>query len=362
MVAFNSSNSANTNTSYVLSFPFIINTAFGLTGCALNGCVCLIIGCHKALRQPFNHLILNLSLSDFVVSLAVIIYGLSNYAYTITIPILDPSPFALSDILCKLDVFCIVSSLTATCLTLFIISIERYQAVTVLRLQSMELSTARKIIFMVWILASLSAAIPASFAQIDEALFYNCHIGRINNFVLIVISVILLSLNCILPAVLMLFLYGIITCKLYIDRHVSVSTLELPVTVFHRKKTVRRSILAVLFISVISAGTGIPYLIFSIIVIVGHYYDPSFKPSYIRQNKLAWDICTYLFILTPILNPVLYNLASNQFRKVLKQLLCRYHCAFIKTNTPLAIRLPIHDTDGLKTLTTKTSQQLAAVD
>ncbi|RDD41499.1 Tachykinin-like peptides receptor 86C [Trichoplax sp. H2] len=351
-------NTSSNFTKTGISQPVIINFSFGLAGCILNGLVCLIIATHKSLRQPFNHLILNLSLSDFFVSLSVILYGLSNYLAVYQSA--NNLSITVADILCKLDVFCILASISAACLTLSIISIERYQAIAILRLHKMKLSTTRKIILIIWILASIPAAIPAYFSRIDANLYHSCHLNQMDNFFLTVFCVILFCLTCFLPVIFMLLLYGIITHKLWITTRITPSTVSQVAS--KRKRYLRRSVIAILGISLFSSGTALPYLVFSIILIIGQHYDSEFKLIFIAKNELIWSISTYLFILTPILNPLLYNLASSQFREVLYHLLNSHDCKFLARTRRRTNTVPIQRTTTIRTLTTKPSHQLTAVD
>ncbi|EDV18647.1 uncharacterized protein TRIADDRAFT_34883, partial [Trichoplax adhaerens] len=135
-------------------YAALINTSVGVVAFILNLSVCFIIITHSTLRQPFNHLILNLSFSDLLVSLAVFFNGILDY-----FSVQRFMSYELATVICKIDMSCAVISLPGACLTLLVMSIERYHAVAIIQLRSVKLSTVRKTILIIWILVTLSAII-----------------------------------------------------------------------------------------------------------------------------------------------------------------------------------------------------------
>lgn len=356
MADYNTTRNA-TNSSY--GRTFIIFSTLGFTGCLLNIFVCIIIRTRRALCQPFNHLILNLSVANFILSFSIILYGLSDYLAAILS--LSNLSTTLAAVVCKLDMFCFISSLMATCLTLFIISIERYQAVTAIRIRKIALSTTRKVIVVIWVLSSMSAIIPTYFAEINLELSHRCHTSRIRSFFLVIVSVVLFSVTSIVPTILMLATYGLIIYKLYVNLQISPLALALSPAAYHRKVNLRRSIIVIIFISILSTGSCLPSLILNLILIVGHHYQENFKSIFVQRNTLLWYIFNILFLLTPTINPFLYNLASGQFRNTLHQIF-RHRCHCLLNEPSIVASEPMKRMETLKTYSSKTSQHLPIID
>lgn len=346
------------NTTYsALNDEFIINNILGLIGCLINGFICVLIGTRQALSQPFNHLILNLSVANFVLSFSIILDKSPNYLA----PFLSYNDIstAIGSMICKLNFFFFLSSLAATCFTLLIISIERYQAVAAIRIHVIKLSATRKVIVIIWIIASISAIIPTCFAEINPILYNNCYMRRIQSIVLIISFILLFSFSSFLPTLLMLIIYSLIIYKLYINIQVSPSTLSSEAR--NRKKGLRRSIVAIILISILSTGSGIPALLLNFILIVGYHYQESFLLIFVVQNALSLQIFTILFMVTPIINPLLYNLASSQFRKALYQMFCG-HCGYLHCKVFTAAPESTQHLITLKSQSTKESRQLPSVN
>lgn len=339
-----------------LSRAIIMYNATGLIGCLLNGFVCIIISTRRALRQPFNHLILNLSVANFVLSFAIILYGLSNYlAAKLNLGNVSMVP---ADRVCKLDLFCYASSSTATILTIFVICIERYQAIATVRVHKIELSTIRRVIVLIWILSGISAIIPTYFGEIDSALHYTCRIGRIQSIFWMILSIVLFSITSIVPALLMLSGYILIIYKLY--HNVQVSSSALSSTACNRKRHLRRSIIAIMFISTLSTSSCIPHLILNIILIIGQHFQENFKYTFLRKNLLAWNFFATSFMIVPAINPLLYNLASSQFRNVIYRIFCS-HCHSRNSKTFMATPIHMRNIETFKSQSTKVSEQIPTI-
>ena len=303
--------SINTTSKRILASGHV-NLSFGLTGCLLNGCVCFIIIHHKSLRQPFNHLIVNLAVPDFLVSLAVILNSIINYTAAAAFHhLFDVTNIA--NIICKFIIFCIISSFSSTCLTLLAISIERYQCITTNRRHTMKLSTARKAIMLTWLLAASSAIIPAYYGKADPK-DYNCTFANIAELWLIILLYILAFITIVLPILSMLILYTYIVIKLF--NKIQVSDSNSPAIMKAQKKYLCHSIIVIVIISIFTCGTGLPLLSFYFTVIIGQYIDPNFRRLIIVQYYQWWAIASFLFLLAPIVNPLLYNFVSRQFRKI----------------------------------------------
>ena len=325
---------------------FWVNQCFGLVGLVLNISVFLIIITHSILRQPFNYLILNLSFTDALLSSAVMLNGMLDY-FSISHSISHRA----SSIICYISTGLVVVSLPAACLTLLIMSIERYQAIAIVRYYKVKLSTVCKVIPIAWLLAIMTAIIPMIHASVDQDYPYQCTMGRIDHFHMLVLLLASFSITSFLPIGMMLIVYAMIFYKLMYDLSIVQPTSSL--VMGRREKHSRRSILPVLCISIFSATSSVPYLILSYYTFVNQYYNPLFREPFAQKQYELWVVTATLFILTPIVNPLLYNLASSKFRKVLYSLICgRYYSVTHTTATPIRrliinrVAIPIQNDNG----------------
>ncbi|RDD36428.1 Growth hormone secretagogue receptor type 1 [Trichoplax sp. H2] len=296
-------------------YAALINTSVGVVAFILNLSVCFIIITHSTLRQPFNHLILNLSFSDLLVSLAVFFNGILDY-----FSVQRFMSYELATVICKINMSCTVISLPGACLTLLEMSIERYHAVAIIQFRSVKLSTVRKAILIIWILAIFSAIIPIIYTQLDPVYPNDCFVGDINNFALLVVSIIVLFIACVVSIAIMLIFYSITIHKLCHNMAV-VQPLQTRIT-SKREQNTRRTIIPILFLSIFSSISSVPYVLLNYYIIFNQYYTPKFRNSFIQQNHSTWAASSILFILTTIINPLLYNLASSKFREVIHGLIC----------------------------------------
>ncbi|RDD41476.1 Melanopsin [Trichoplax sp. H2] len=288
-----------------------INLTFGLIGCILNGFVCYIIGTHKSLRQPFNYLILNLAISDFLVSLAVASNSILNYVASRHTGQLF-NIFDAMNISCKFIIFCCLSSFSSTSLTLLAISVERCQCITAKYKYKMKISTARKAIILIWFLAISSSTTLAYYGKAEREIGYDCCFDRIKTLWLLILGLTLSIVTAILPIAFMSVLYIYVAYKLYVK--LQLSNESNAGFTEKRRKYLRRSITVIIIISVFTFTTGLPFLLLHTIVIIGH--NKTFGSFQLHDNFLG-GTASFLFLLSPILNPLLYNLASSPFRKVI---------------------------------------------
>ncbi|RDD36430.1 Green-sensitive opsin-2 [Trichoplax sp. H2] len=308
----NVTNNQSIKTSY---YAALINTSVGVVAFILNLSVCLIITSHSILHQPFNHLILNLSFSDLLVSLAVFFNGILDY-----FSVQRFMSYELATVICKIDMSCAVISLPVACLTLLMMSIERYHAVAIIQFRSVKLSTIRKAILIIWILAILSAIIPIISTQLDPIYPNDCFVGGIDNFALLVVSIIAFSVTCVVSIAIMLIFYGITIHKLCHNMAV-VQPSQTRIT-SKRDQNIRRTIIPILFLSIFSSISSVPYVLLNYYIMFNQYYAPNFRNHFIQRYHSIWSACAIMFILTPVINPLLYNLASSKFREVIHELIC----------------------------------------
>lgn len=310
------------------------NLSFGLLGFIMNGFICFIIAFHDSLRQPFNHLILNLAVSDSLLSLALILNSVINYMAAATINQLS-NISKVANIACKFIMFCAITSFSSTCLTLFAISIERYQCISTKRRHMMKLSTTQKAIVLIWLFTSLSSIIMAYFGEIHKA-NYNCNLVKINELWLIIIFIILTILTVALPILLMLLLYTYIIFKLF--RKIQVSGLN-STNIIKAQKHLRRNLIVVVIISMLACSSGLPYISLNIMAVIGEYVNPNFRQVFLDRYEILWNFASVSFIAAPTINPLLYNFANRQFRNIILQYIAHLYCCSWKSKRQNAIHV-----------------------
>ncbi|RDD41474.1 Nociceptin receptor [Trichoplax sp. H2] len=294
---------------------FIVNLCFSIIALTLNLAVCLIIGTHSKLWQPFNLLILNLSFSDILVSVGVLLNGLIHLY--VTHPFMA---YATANVLCKISIALAVVALPGASLTLLAMSIERFQAISVIRIRKLGLRTVRNIVIIIWAIAVISIIVPTMYAELERKDPFECAIDRVDNFSLVLFILFAIIANCLIPVTLTFTLYIVIIYKFCLNK-IRIQPIK-ALIIGKRKKSLRQKILPVICISIISALSGIPYLLLHYYLISGQHFNPHFRGIFLKDNYVIWTTFRALFIVTPILNPLLYNLASSKFRNHIRALIC----------------------------------------
>lgn len=146
----------------LIGIVLILLTVATAGGNILIGLAILLV---RRLRNPANLLLLNLALSDFLISLLVlpfaIIYQLTGY-------------WPFSQNVCEVYIVCDVLLCTASILSLCAISVDRYLAIT-RPLTYASNRTTRRMIFMItvcWLLAGLISVPPVFIFEKPKLLFH----------------------------------------------------------------------------------------------------------------------------------------------------------------------------------------------
>ncbi|RDD46559.1 Neuropeptide FF receptor 1 [Trichoplax sp. H2] len=231
-------NTSNFSFSNITSKPqvaiAISKLTIGIVGIIMNLLVCFIFGTHQNLGQPFNYLLISLSISDLMISCSII--------FNLFIDILDNQLLSSISaiVICKFNCFSGFTSISAAALTLIFISVKPYQAIASMHIQELKLSSIRKLILIIWILSAVGAVIPTVFSDIMLKTHFDCTIAVIDSLLLVIICSILLSL---LPAIAMLTIYFVIIYKLL--KTFNSKKLKINSIAQGRQKTLRRYILPV---------------------------------------------------------------------------------------------------------------------
>lgn len=143
---------ADEATIWGIVFAYLILFLAAMTG---NSFIIQIIRTSKSLRHiPFNHVILNLAVSDTIYALFVVPLAIT---YLFVRSKWFPGGFGV--FMCKVSQFCTFASLLSTILTLCTISGERYWGILYAMKQPLSMKAVRWLIGVIW-LASAALASP----------------------------------------------------------------------------------------------------------------------------------------------------------------------------------------------------------
>ena len=142
---------ANESTIVGMVFAYCVLFLAAMTG---NALIIHIIRTNKGLKHiPFNHIILNLAVSDTVYA-ALVVPLIISYLF-VSVKWFSGA-FGL--FLCKTAQFCVVASLLSTILTLTVISAERYWGILHAMKSPLSLKAVRRLIGVIWVISSLLAS------------------------------------------------------------------------------------------------------------------------------------------------------------------------------------------------------------
>ena len=295
---------SGTEVALVVVFSVLIVT--DLTG---NTLVCLVVIKNKCMRTPMNFLLVNLALADMLVALGISLQYVFSHTFS--------HPQGKAGLyVCKI--------LTGGNLTwlgglvsefsLVAIAFERYYAIVYPYLQRGRMTT-RKIVMIVivsWVCATLINFAPfyvmtyskeqdfcvEEWPRLSEAKFY---------------SMFVFFTDVIFPLSIMGFLYTRIILNLWgKSNRVQSSQDTTRVVVLKVRKKMTKMLL------VVTAVYGLCWTPIMLLYVLS-YYSPS---EYIQYGSNAYNIAIVFVCLNSSINPFVYTLHSEQFRRSFKSILC----------------------------------------
>ncbi|EDV19333.1 uncharacterized protein TRIADDRAFT_62237 [Trichoplax adhaerens] len=310
-----------------------IYICIGVIGTLLNGLVVYILVNKKILRSRIlRHLMINLAVADLCSALAVILLGTKTF-YIINFSSstrmnqeVNLSLFGQElNGICKSSYIIFFMTNFVSTLNLTIIAIDRYRTFVVnnmvsIRSKQVSLGKIRLLIACFWVV-SIGFAFP--FIETFELT------PRVNNRCLfahsykhctynIVLMAIVLSLFCVLPAVIMIFCYFNII--LFLRKHATGTKNLLNNNKENQARDLNHTKLFVV-ITFAFTITVTPFMGYLIYVSWTNCNADEILQYLLTKSAYGWiafhEVAHFLFILPPIINPLCYTFSSRSYRKAI---------------------------------------------
>lgn len=267
-----------------------------------NSLVCLVVLRNRVMRTPMNYLLVNLAVADMTVAVFISI----RYIF----PFLFVHPTGkIGDLVCQLftgEAFVWVGAL-ASAFTLVCIALERYLAIRFPHDQRKRITTGKlkRIVVIVWVSATLwntPLFLYARYDPVSEFCLFQWPSANFAQFHSPACAVV----YGVFPITIMIYLYSKLVYKLWFRPTVS-SSMTQRSKLRYCKKCAR----LVVTVSVIYSVCWIPVLAIYVIA--------SFSSLQIYSSVHTTSI---IFVtLNSAINPLLYSLQSDRFRKYMLALL-----------------------------------------
>ena len=287
------------------------------------------------MRTPMNFLLVNLAVADMTVAVFIAI------RYIFTLVFVHPKG-EIGDFVCQLltgEAFTWVGAL-ASAFSLVCIALERYLAIKFPYDEQKRITTAKlKIIVVVlWVMAAswnMPLFLYARYDPVSEFCLFHWSSANFSKFHSLACAVVYGAL----PITIMIYLYSKLVYKLWFRPISSSSTIAQQNKLRYRKKSAR----LVVTVSVIYSVCWIPVLAI--------YVISSFTSLQIYSSVHTTSI---VFVtLNSAINPVLYSLQSDRFRKHMLALLQFPCCTCTSCRVvPAQVTTSNEDRDFKKTAST----------
>lgn len=283
-------------TEVILMVIFSILLAVNLLG---NTLVCVVVLRTKSMRIPMNYLLINLAAADMAFALFVS----PQYIFR---PFLQHPSALLGDLLCKVATGGSLSWIgtAAAVFTLVLIAFERYNSILFPHSNTRRL-TAQKVkrgILAIWLVAVVSeipAIVVMKYSKRHEICIEEWpDIGYAKAYTLMTFFI-----DFAFPFTFMAVLYGRVIHKLW-NRQSSSST---QVVLLQQRKNVTKLLL------IVTVLHGV-FLLPDTVTYVLSYFG-------FKYGSIAYKVGTVLVCLNSTVNPFLYSLRSERFRRSLQRLL-----------------------------------------
>ncbi|CAD6189234.1 unnamed protein product [Caenorhabditis auriculariae] len=282
-----------------ITFFYVLMFFVGFIG---NVTTCVVIKRHPMLRTHASAYLTNLAVSDLVTLCVGLPFEVIMYW--------QQYPWPFPDIVCNLKALIAETTNSVSIMTVLFFAIERYIAVCH-PFFHVKLKPGRqyvKVLILITWIVSIACAIP--FAVHHRADYILKSWPSTNNNVPFLFHFSALIFFA-FPLLTILVLYALISCKIATNRTAQ-REFELPDDLNMRINVVLSSIVIAFFIC---------YLPFQLQRLLFFYLDNDTLMPFL--NQYIYFISGFLFYLSPIVNPIVYNLASKRFRKATKEVFVR---------------------------------------
>ncbi|XP_070162164.1 pyrokinin-1 receptor [Polyergus mexicanus] len=306
---------------YVVIPVTVIYALIFLTGIIGNVSTCIVIARNKSMHTATNYYLFSLAMSD----LLLLVSGLPAEMYMVWCKY----PYIFGEDFCVLRGLASETSVNASVLTIAAFTVERYVAIChpFLSQTLSNLSRVIKLILVIWLMA-LACALPQALQfgvvqHSDHPDMVMCTVKRIiidHSFELSTF------LFFVLPMCLITFLYALIGLKLRKSNMTVSGRTESMKNCRHPGRSSRR-VLKMLFAVVIAFFIcWAPFHVQRLIAIYGTNTEDhitSNGPWMEFLNLLMTYISGVFYYVSTTINPILYNIMSNKFRKAFMETLSK---------------------------------------
>ncbi|RDD38201.1 Neuropeptide FF receptor 1 [Trichoplax sp. H2] len=293
-----------------------------IIGLILNITLCVTIFTKKNLQQPINRLIANLAISDMIHCILL--------SFKFTYPAVVASnpqfysnlSFSTITLVCNTLAFTGILGVSSSMITLAVIGIERYRAI-IYPLKSPLSKQHIKFFFpVIWTISVTTALILVvgrdytTYEVLDCTGAFSSR-GTVRNAAL---TTIFATISIFIPIVIIICCYVTIAIKLCrktipmdeSDYKIHMARIE------HKKNA---CVVTLLVMTILSALSFCPFSTLFLWITYSKLLNPQLHKTLPYQFWSLFQSFIILLILPCILNPILYNIASNSYRKEMKNLL-----------------------------------------
>ncbi|KAL6437093.1 hypothetical protein ACFW04_005000 [Cataglyphis niger] len=306
---------------YVVIPVTIIYAQIFLTGIIGNVSTCIVIARNKSMHTATNYYLFSLAMSD----LLLLVSGLPAEMYLVWYKY----PYIFGEDFCVLRGLASETSVNASVLTITAFTIERYVAIChpFLSQTLSNLSRVIKQILMIWLMA-LACALPQAlqFGVVQHSHHPDMVMCTVKRIIIDHSFELSTFVFFVLPMCLITFLYALIGLKLRKSNMTVPGRSESMRNCRHPGRSSRR-VLKMLFAVVIAFFIcWAPFHVQRLIAIYGTNTEDHITSNGPRMeflNLLMTYISGVLYYVSTTINPILYNIMSNKFRKAFTETLSK---------------------------------------
>ncbi|NP_001161573.1 kisspeptin receptor 1 [Saccoglossus kowalevskii] len=287
---------------------------FSLLGLIGNIFIVIVVFKYSHMRTVTNYYIVNLACTDIAVLLLCVPFTSSVYAFH--------TAWVFGDAMCRFVAWTQLASWQATCLTLTVISADRYYAI-VYPIRSIKYRTPRAAVLInisIWIFSYTITTPTLYLYRVEVYAFDRDHAFCIEyfasdskaNFNTVYVTVYAL-LSYFLPLVVIFVCYMLMIVRLWRTSGPTEDAIMSEQAVRQKKKITRMVLVVVILYAVCHLPNHVLNLLFR------WNYEVFADPDNKMLLKVVRILAHTLVYFNSIINPIVYNVLGDNFRKSLKK-------------------------------------------